>query len=61
MQYQVLSPIRHDGKAIAPGELIDLGESQATALLASGAVEIAFKPYQKCLKTPRRIRNEQDQ
>jgi hypothetical protein len=60
MQYRVLSTIRHDGKDIASGEFIDLEESQAAVLLASGAVGIAFKPYQKSLKTPWRINNEQD-
>ena len=45
MQYRTLENIRMDGRDIPPGELIDLSESDARQLLASGAVEPVHKRF----------------
>ena len=52
MQYRTLENIRMDGRNIPPGQLIDLTESNARQLLASGAVEPVHKPFVRPVATP---------
>ncbi len=45
MQYRVLTPINHNGILLSPGELFCFDEKAAPALLESGAIEEAAKPF----------------
>lgn len=47
MQYRTLSPLNHDGRQFAAGQLIDLTEMHAIQLLAAKAIEPAHKPFGK--------------
>ena len=47
MQYRTLSPLNHDGRQFAAGQLIDLTEMHAIQLLAGKAIEPAHKPFGK--------------
>lgn len=51
MQYRVLGPIKHNARRFEAGEIIDLTDTEAAALLESGAVEPVDLPYSKKIKT----------
>lgn len=45
MQYKALSPIKHGGGTIQPGEVLDLTELEAAELLQLGAIELSHQPF----------------
>lgn len=52
MQFRALGPIKHNGQRIEAGEIIDLSDAKAAALLESGAVEPVHVPFSGKINTP---------
>lgn len=52
MQYRALGPIKHNGQRTEAGQIIDLSDAEAAALLESGAVEPVDLPYSGKTQTP---------
>lgn len=52
MQYRTLENIRHCGRDIKPGQLIELTESQAAQLLATKAIEPVHRRFEKAIVVP---------
>lgn len=52
MQYRTLENIRLDGRAVDPGDLIELTETEAAQLLASKAIEPIHKRFTRLVVVP---------
>jgi len=52
MQYRALGSIKHNGQRIEAGQIIDLSEAEAGALLELEAVEPVDLPYSAKIQTP---------
>lgn len=50
MYLKVLSPLRHDGKRYQPGDVLEMDNKQAAALIVDGIAEKTDKP--KTVKEP---------
>ena len=52
MQYRTLENVVMDGRNIPPGQLVDLTETAARQLLATGAVEPVHKRFARPVASP---------
>lgn len=50
MKIKITGPVHHDGKALSVGDVVNLAESVANALVAAGAAELEGK--QKAATVP---------
>lgn len=53
VQVRALDPIRHDGKDYAPGDVVELREADATALIDGGWAELARNDPAELSLTPK--------
>lgn len=53
MKLTILRPVRHDGKRLAPGDVVDIrDEAQARALLDCGAAQVVAASKRKAESSP---------